>query len=152
MTTGDHGTHVRCEEEGCHKQPVFGPKGGRAVFCRQHALAHHVDVSNRRCQVAGCEARALYGEANGSKALRCTQVCLSGVWCLFFLFFSLFFCLFLYGGRHVAPRPSDAHRRSSLLSLARSLRDMHAAGIMRVRDGVHASDVRSRAQASPALL
>jgi len=57
------------------------------VFCRQHALAHHVDVSNRRCQVAGCEARALYGEANGSKALRCTQVCLSGV---FFYFFSFF--------------------------------------------------------------
>ena len=149
MTTGDHGTHVRCEEEGCHKQPVFGPKGGRAVFCRQHALAHHVDVSNRRCQVAGCEARALYGEANGSKALRCTQVCLSGVFFLFFLFFCAFFCT-AAGTWPQGPRMHTGV--PSLLSLARSLRDMHAAGIMRVRDGVHASDVRSRAQASPALL
>ena len=37
----------KCQHAGCHRQPVFGPKGAaRPEWCGQHRLESHIDLRN----------------------------------------------------------------------------------------------------------
>ena len=40
----------KCQHAGCHRQPVFGPKGAaRPEWCGQHRLEAHIDLRNPYC-------------------------------------------------------------------------------------------------------
>lgn len=56
----------RCAFELCAKKPMFGLKGNRAEFCRQHAGDEMEDLVNRLCATEGCSKYAVYAPMGGT--------------------------------------------------------------------------------------
>ena len=57
----------RCEHVGCHTLPNFGHPGGRAQYCRAHALEGMEDVVHKRCEHVGCRTQPSYGHPGGRR-------------------------------------------------------------------------------------
>ena len=55
-------TTLRCRAVACDKQPNFGCKSGKALYCGVHKQPHHVNVNRRMCLAEGCTRTRCFGE------------------------------------------------------------------------------------------
>jgi hypothetical protein len=62
--------NVKDKTCGCSKQPVFGPRGGKAVHCAGCRVEGDVDLKHPKCSTC-CETRPSFAPAGTKRALRC---------------------------------------------------------------------------------
>lgn len=67
-------TGRKCSVHGCIKQPSYGPAGSREERCSAHRAPGDMSVV-KRCEVATCEHKAVFGSAfsRPARAVRCSQ-------------------------------------------------------------------------------
>lgn len=54
----------------CGRTALYGPRGGKMMFCRAHKEPQHIDLHNKLCEI--CDKHACFGYERG-KPLRCKE-------------------------------------------------------------------------------
>lgn len=114
---GVFGVNGRCGHLDCTKRPTYGLVGTdgerRAQFCAPHAKPGMVNVSKRRCAVAGCPRHPSFARKGDKTSCFCAEHATEGMVSpehtkqsatdkctgVFPFFFFPFFLFFFFGGR-----------------------------------------------------
>jgi hypothetical protein len=57
----------------CGKRAIFGEKGGRAEYCKEHSPFGYVDVANKTCLHEKCTKKPVYGKPGNKKREYCKE-------------------------------------------------------------------------------
>jgi hypothetical protein len=60
-----------CAHSGCESTGRYGEKRDKPMYCAEHRMAHHVDLSHRMCKASNCTVVARYGDAASRERSYC---------------------------------------------------------------------------------